>query len=208
MSSARTRAQRLVLEHRRTAAAVLAGVAVLAALASVRESTQPGPVVVAAARDLPSGHVVEADDVRAVELRPGTAPSAAIRVSEQAVGRRLAGGVRRGEVLTDRRVPGPGPLDGRPAGFVLTTIRLGDGDGLSAVRVGDAVDVVAVDPEAAVRPRVVARGLEVLGLRRPEGRDGALVDLAARESDALDLAQEGLRARLSVLVSTMPAARR
>lgn len=208
MPSARTRAQRLVLEHRRTAAAVLAGVAVLAGLASVRESTEPGPVVVAAARDLPSGHVVEADDVRAVELRPGTAPAAALGAAGEAVGRRLAGGVRRGEVLTDRRVLGPGPLDGRPAGYVLTTVRLGDADGLSAVRVGDSVDVVAIDPEAVERPRVVARHLEVLALRTSEGRDGALLDLAAREPEALDLAREGLRSRLTVLVSTAPSARR
>lgn len=197
----RTSLPRLALEHRRTLAAVLVGVAVLAGLSSVRESTD-GPVVVAAARDLPSGRSLTAADVRTVRLSAGTAPHAALTSESQAVGRRLAGSVRRGELLTDRRVLGPGPLEGRDAGSVLTTIRLGDADGLGAVRVGDEVDVVAVDPERHDPARVVARRLEVLATRESPGTDGALVDLAATEQGALDLAEAGLRSRLTVLVST------
>lgn len=197
----RTSLPRLVLEHRRILAAVLAGIAVLTGLSSVHESTD-GPVVLAAARDLASGRSLTAADVRTVRLDEGTAPRAALTSTSQAVGRRLAGAVRRGELLTDRRVLGPGPLAGRADGSVLTTIRLGDADGLGAVRVGDAVDVVAVDPERRDAARVVARGLEVLATRESPGTDGALVDLAANEAKALDLAEAGTRSRLTVLVST------
>ncbi|RYJ07607.1 MAG: flagellar biosynthesis protein FlgA, partial [Actinomycetales bacterium] len=105
----RTSLPRLVLEHRRTLAAVLAGIAVLAGLSSVRESTD-GPLVVAAARDLPSGRSLTAADVRIVRLTDGSVPHAALTSESQAVGRRLAGAVRGGELLTDRRVLGPGPL--------------------------------------------------------------------------------------------------
>ncbi|KQY60290.1 hypothetical protein ASD11_12585 [Aeromicrobium sp. Root495] len=197
----RTSLPRLVLEHRRTLAALLAGIAVLAGLSSVRGSTD-GPVVISAARDLPSGRSLTAADVRSVRLTDTTVPRAALTSVSQAVGRRLAGGMRQGELLTDRRVLGRGPLEGRAAGSVLTTIRLGDADGLGAVRVGDEVDVVAVDPERQDAARVVARQLEVLATRETDGSDGALVDLAATEEGALDLAEAGLRSRLTVLVST------
>lgn len=200
--------RRVVLDRRRPLAAVCAGLAVLAALSSVRESTD-GPRVQVAARDLPSGTVVETGDVRAVRLTDALEPSHAAARAGDVVGRRVAGAMREGEVFTDRRVLASRPGDDRAAGTVLTTIRVEGPDGIGPARVGDLVDVVAVPPDDGSSARVVARGVEVLATRTgPDGDGPVALDVATTRASALVLASAGLRSRMSVLVSTAPAAGR
>lgn len=200
--------RRVVLDRRRPLAAVCAGLAVLAALSSVRESTD-GPRVQVAARDLPSGTVVDAGDVRTVRLTDALEPSHAAARSGDVVGRRVAGAMREGEVFTDRRVLASRPGDDRAAGTVLTTIRVEGPDGIGPARVGDLVDVVAVPPDDDSAARVVARGVEVLATRTgPDGDGPVALDVATTRASALALASAGLRSRMSVLVSTAPAAGR
>ena len=195
------RISRLVLRHRRPLAALFAGLAVLLALGAVR-AEPPGRTVVVAAHDLASGTVLDGDDVRPATLPESAAPAHSTQQVDDVVGRTVAGPMRRGEVVTDRRVVHADRMSGFPDGTVLATLRLADADALSSLGVGDRVDVVAVDPEGGADTEVVARGVEIVTL--PRGDDasaGVPVGVATTEDAALRLAERALDARLSVLAS-------
>ncbi len=195
------RISRLLLRHRRPLAALFAGLAVLLALGAVR-SEPPGRRVVVAAHDLDSGTVLAADDVRRVQLPEPAVPAESTDRVDHVVGRTIAGPMRRGEVVTDRRVVRADRMSGFPDGTVLATIRLADADALSSLGVGDRVDVVAVDPEGGSETAVVARAAEIVTLPRPDGSSGGVsVGVATTEEAALRLAERALDARLSVLTS-------
>jgi Flp pilus assembly protein CpaB len=128
---------------RRLLAAGLAAGAVLGGLAVAR-APEGGPRVhvVVAARGLPAGHEVSAGDL-AVSSRPADyAPSGAPSSTAALVGRRLAGPVTAGEVMSERRVVGAGLLAGRPADEVAAHVSVADPGALAMVRPGDSVDVV------------------------------------------------------------------
>lgn len=192
---------RLVLRHRRPLAALFAGLAVLLALEALR-AEPPGRTVVVAAHDLASGTVLDGDDVRRATLPESAAPAHSARRFHDVVGRTVAGPMRRGEVVTDRRVVRADRMSGYPAGMVLATLRLADADALSSLSVGDRVDVVAVDPEGGADTEVVARGVEIVTLPRAGDASGGVpVGVATTEQAALRLAERALDARLSVLAA-------
>ena len=192
---------RLLLRHRRPLAALFAGIAVLLGLGALR-AEPPGRTVVVAAHDLASGTVLIADDLRRTRLPETAAPAHSVLRIDDVVGRAVAGPMRRGEVLTDRRVVDADRMSGFPADAVLATVRLADADALSSLRVGDHVDVVAVDPDGGAKTEVVARGVEIVTLP-PSGDEsgGVPVAVATTEDSALRLAERALDARLSVLAS-------
>ena len=192
---------RFVLRHRRPLAALFAGLAVLLALGALR-AEPPGRTVVVAAHDLGSGTMLVADDVRRARLPESAVPEHSAQQVGDVVGRTVAGPMRRGEVITDRRVVRPDRMSGFPAGTVLATIRLADADALSSLGVGDRVDVVAVDPDGGGKAEVVARDVEVVTLPQDDGESGGVpVGVATTEEAALRLAVRALDARLSVLAS-------
>jgi Flp pilus assembly protein CpaB len=192
---------RLVLRHRRPLAALFAGLAVLLALGALR-AEPPGRAVVVAARDLASGTVLGADDVRPVKLPESAVPEQSAQDVDAVVGRTVAGPMRRGEVVTDRRVLNADRMSGFPDGTVLVTVRLADADALSSLGVGNRVDVVAVDPDGRAEAEVVARHVEVVTLPRSDDDSGGVpVGVATTEDEALRLAERALDARLSVLAS-------
>ncbi|AWB91367.1 SAF domain-containing protein [Aeromicrobium chenweiae] len=195
------RIQELVLEHRRLLAALFAGLAVLAALTSLRQDAD-GVRVQVADRDLRSGHVIGADDLRTAVLPSAAAPAHTLG-RDAAVGHRVAGPMRAGEVVTDFRVVRAGALAGYGPGAVLTTIRVDRADGAAAVRVGDRVDVVAVDPDGESPAQVVARDVEVVTVpSSDDGSDATALGLVTTEKNALRLAGAGLRSRFSVITSS------
>ena len=128
---------------RRLLAAGLAAGTVLGCLAVAR-TPDGGPRVdvVVAARGLPAGHELEAADLvvasRPADYAPGGAPSSASSL----VGRRLAGPVTAGEVMTDGRVVGAGLLAGRPANEVAAHVSVADRAALAMVRAGVSVDII------------------------------------------------------------------
>lgn len=192
---------RLVLRHRRPLAALFAGLAVLLALGALR-AEPPGRAVVVAARDLASGTVLDDDDVRRATLPESAAPAHSTHRIDNVVGRTVAGPMRQGEVITDRRVVRADRMSGFPAGTVLATLRLADADALSSLGIGDRVDVVAVDPEGGADTEVVARGVEIVTMPRVDDASGGVpVGVATTEDAALRLAERALDARLSVLAA-------
>jgi pilus assembly protein CpaB len=121
-------------------------------------------------------------------------------VDGSAIGRMLAGAVRRGEPLTDARVVGPelARLAGDP-GSVAAPIRLADAAVVGLVHPGDRVDVVAVTGSGATS--TVASGVKVLAVPPvPDGeaRDGSLIVLAVPEWAAARVVASALEARLAI----------
>jgi Flp pilus assembly protein CpaB len=161
--------------------------------------------VVVAAADLPAGTVLAAGQLT-VAAFPGTAvPGGTARDPAALAGRRLAGGVRAGEPVTDVRLVGPGLTAGLPAGTVAAPVRLADLAVTALVRTGDRVDVLATAPEAE-RAEVVAADVPVLAAPAaaatgPDGRtdDGAgLLVLAVDAPTAARLAAAATTATLTV----------
>ncbi len=187
-------AARFVLAHRRLIAAALVGLSVWAALTALDRSPTTRAVLVAA-HDLPSGTQVRSADLASVRL-PGTVVPDGTIDEADITGRSLSGGMRAGEVFTDRRVVDPRDLGG---GDVLAVVEVAAATG-EMLRAGDAVDVVAVDDDGAAT--TVLRAAEVVTVRTDETRDAAVLGLAATPEGATELARVSVTSRLSAVVTT------
>jgi pilus assembly protein CpaB len=193
---------RAVRHHRALLAAGLVAAGVATALPLLAPPPVPTLVVLAAARDLAPGAPLTAADLAPVALPRDLVPQGALTATDGAVGRAVAGPVRRGEPLTDVRLLGAGLLvSGR--GLVATPVRLADPATAALLHAGDRVDVLAAASDG--RPTTattVAAGVQVLAV--PAGAqgepDGALVVLAATPQTAARLAAAAVGSRLSVTV--------
>ncbi len=176
--------------------------AVLTAVQAARPDDGGVPVVVAA-RDLDSGHVLTSGDLTEVSVPPSARPSHVL-AADDATGRRVAGPLRAGEPLTDRRVIEPRDLSGHGEDAALTMVRLDDPSVAVGLRVGDLVDVVATDLDEQAGARVVAPGASVALLPRGDdlSSDAVSVGVVTDRAAALDLAAAAVDTRLSVIVSS------
>jgi pilus assembly protein CpaB len=195
---------RAVRRHRALLAAGLLAAAVATALPVVAPTPAPTVEVVAAARDLGPGSPLTAGDLRLVTLTRSSAPTGVLTVTSAAVGRSVAGPVRRGEALTDVRLVGSGLL-ARGRGLVAAPVRLADPATAGLLHAGDHVDVLATPTDASTATHdaeLVAAGLQVLAVPQPGqvDPDGALVVLAATPETAARLAGAAVGSRLSVTV--------
>lgn len=198
--------RRRVLVHRRALAALLAGLAVLAALRAVQ---QPPPATVevwAASRDLAAGSELVPADLTRVSLLPGTVPDGAVTDPRPPVGRILAAPLRRGTPVTDLSVVDR-PLTAAWPGRVATPVRLSDPAVVDLLRVGDVVDLVAADPQGETPAHVLAAEVAVVAIprRAPPAGDvglpGRLVLLAVPEAEAAAVAAAGISGYLTVIFS-------
>ncbi len=186
---------------RRVAAALLV---VLAAAAALR--ADPGgehtPVVVAA-RDLSPGSELRTDDLTLESFDAATVPDGSQRDPTALVGARVAGPVRRGEVLTDARIVTPrlaestaGP-DAR-----LVGVHPADSALLDVLRAGDTVDVLTADSDDTPRPRLLAGGAVVVLVSGGSDRDNGerLLLLALGSRAAADVAAAALVGDVTVTI--------
>lgn len=137
--------------RRRLVAALLLAAAAGVSVEALRPvPPDPGDDVVALAADLPAGHVVREGDLLAVPVPADAVPDGAVTTPAAAVGRRLAGPARAGELVTDARLAGPGLLVGAPPGSVAVGVPL-PAASAGLVAPGDAVLVLAApaDPVLA-----------------------------------------------------------
>ncbi len=205
-----TAAARRLLIHRRPVAAVCAALAVVLSLQILRPAEPVREQVQVAARDLPAGHQVGSADLRTVGFDPALVPDGQ---AADPVGSVLASPLRRGEVVTDARVLGPGLTTGSSA-LVALPVRIPDAGAVQVLQVGDAVDLIAVP--AALGPgdsagsteRVVARAARILALpKSPEGTSpagptgGQLVVLAVPRDDTVEIATAAARDWLTVALA-------
>ncbi|HEY0500175.1 MAG TPA: SAF domain-containing protein [Kutzneria sp.] len=203
MGAKRTRLRRLLttsswartILFRRTAAALLAVLAVVLAAATLlhgRENTVP---VLVAARDVPAGATLTRDDVRIRSLPAAYAPAGTITDTAAAVGRVLAGAARSGEPITDVRLVGPENTllaTGNPDA-VAVPVRLTDAAVADLLRPGSRVDVVG-------EPAVLANDAVVVAVRPSEGvsAKGRLVVVALPRQVAAKVAAASLAQPVTV----------
>jgi Flp pilus assembly protein CpaB len=190
--------RRAVLARRRLLAAVLTAVAVAA---GIHAAAAPPPAEVpvrVAARDLPAGAVLGADDLRTVGFAPGSVPDG---LAVDAAGRTLAAPLRAGEPVTDLRLVGPALTDGYP-GLAAVPVRLPDAGMVELLRVGDRVDLVSADPQGG-GAEVVASGVPVLAIPAAadtsgSGLTGRLVVIGADPTDVARIADAAVRTFVTV----------
>jgi Flp pilus assembly protein CpaB len=180
-------------------AAALAALAVAAGLRAVAPAEAAAVPVLAAARDLPAGALLDDDALTTVPVLPEAVPEGALTSPDDAVGARTAGAVRAGEALTDVRLLGAGLLP--PGDDVAVPVRVAEPAVAGLLRPGDRVDVLAASPEGGEAARVVVSDVAVLAVPEPDQlADGALVVLAASPGGAARLAAAAVSSRLSVAV--------
>lgn len=173
-----------------------------ATLSALRVLAPPAPdtvEVLVAARDLPSGTLLDRTDLVARRFPADLAPPGA---SGSPAGRVLAAPLAQGEVLTEARVVGPGLARAQPGQTVLP-VRLPDAGMATLLRPGDEVDLMATDPGSG-STHVVARGVTVLAAPTevPEGpaggTGGALMVVGTTAAEAVEVTSASLSQFLTV----------
>ena len=192
--------RRAILARRRPLAALLVALAVLIGL---RTTVGPGPPTVevpVAARDLAAGERLGADDVSLASWPADLAPEG---LTGSVAGRVLAAPLRRGEAITDLRFVGSELARAHPELTVLP-LRLPDAAVVELLRVGDRVDLSAVDPETG-EPTELADDVLVLAIPPPGSADssltGRLIVAGIRTDRATIVAAAALREFLTVAYS-------
>ncbi len=195
-------ASRATSRHRALLSAGLVAAAVATALPSLAPAAVPGVAVLTASRDLSGGTALAEGDLAHVTLPRSLVPAGALLLDDTALGRLVAGPVRRGEPLTDVRLLGAGLLAGGAPGLQAVPLRLADAGSAVLVRPGDRVDVLAAPTSGpASVASAVATGVQVLAVPGAAAdADGALVVLATTPGVAARLAAAAVTSRLSVTV--------
>jgi Flp pilus assembly protein CpaB len=157
-----TSVRRAVLRRRRLLTVLCTVGAVAAGLRATAPPVAPTVDVLVAAVDLPAGEVLDADDLTTVALPPDAVPDGVLTDAGDVTGAILAAAVRAGEPVTDVRLVGPGLADSAP-GAVAVPVRLSDAAQAGLLRVGDAIDLLATDPETRTTV-TVANGALVLAV--------------------------------------------
>lgn len=180
----------------------LAAAAVAAGLSAVAPAAEPGVAVLTATRDLVAGVPLSPGDLVSTALPADVVPDGALVDASSAVGRVVAGPVRRGEPLTDVRLLGATLLAG--SDDVAVPVRVAEPATAALVRAGDVVDVLSAAPDGGVAASVVATALAVLSVPALEddAGEGALLVLAADRPTAARLAAAAVTGRLSVVVGS------
>lgn len=157
--------------HRRTVAALLVAVAVLAGLNALTAGSPDGVPVVVAARTIAGGQQVAGTDLVVVRVPAATLPDGAATDPAEVVGRTVVVDVPARAVLTPSVL-----LDsaGRArAGALALPVRFGESAAVALLRVGTRVDVLG-PADGGSGYGVVAADVRVLAL--PAAGSGGLID--------------------------------
>jgi Flp pilus assembly protein CpaB len=202
----RARSTELFHTHRRHAAAVLTGVAVILGGSALRPHPPASTRVWVAARDLSGGEPLGADDLRSELLPRADVPDNALPGDREPIGMVLGAPVRRGEPLTDVRVLTINLLTASGAADDLAVpVRVTDGPAaLALVKAGEHISVIASgDPGTGVAgpARTVVEDVRVLAVpAHLTDDDTGLIVVAATPREAVALARIGDGDRISVAV--------
>jgi pilus assembly protein CpaB len=128
--------------NRRLAVALL----LCAAAAVTVHQLTPAPVytvaALAASRDLPAGSTVAASDLAYVRVPPDMFAAGFLDEESELAGKQLAAPLRKGQLLTDAQLLGPGLLAGTPPGSAAVPLRMADPSSIQLVSPGQLVNVV------------------------------------------------------------------
>ncbi|WP_445153754.1 RcpC/CpaB family pilus assembly protein [Arthrobacter sp. Hor0625] len=160
----------------------------LAAATAVQQLTPVPAATVpawAAARDLPAGRVLVPADLMAVSVSPEALPHGAL-ARETLEGKQLAVAMRKGQLLADAQLVGPGLLAGSAPGSAAVPLRMADPASVQLVSPGQLVNVVMTsggDYERAGAGEVLAAAVPVLWTSAQGGKSGTWLD--AGDADGL-----------------------
>lgn len=173
---------RFLARHRRGVAALCAALAVLSLGLAVRPPALPLISVAVAAQAMPTGHRLEASDLRRVDVPRAVAPvPAGGTAPEQFVGRVLAAPVTAGEPVSEARLVAPTAAAWTgPSGTSPVPVRFADAGAVGLIDAGQRLDVLAASgPELGDElplARVVASGVLVLAVvRSPQSSEDGLM---------------------------------
>ena len=172
---------------------------------SLEPADEAGTLVVTAARDLTGATVLAPDDVTLAEVPSDALPDGAVAAMAEVQGRRTAGPIRAGEIITDVRLVGAALLDGWGDDLAAVPVRIADPATAQLVRPGDVVDIVATDVSGAGVAGILAAAVPVLAVpvdaETSFASDGALLVVAATPEQVRDLAAAAVTSRLSIALT-------
>ncbi len=140
----------------------------------------------AAARDLPAGQTLGPDDLTALSVPRGLVPAGSYGSAESLQGKQLAVALRKGQLLSDAQLLGPGLLAGSPPGSAAVPLRMADPASIQLLSPGQLVNVVMTTGNGFDQPaatQVLAAAVPVLWTS--EHGNGAGQWLATGETDSL-----------------------
>lgn len=194
--------------NRRLAAALL----LCAAAALAVQQLTPAPLTtvaaLAAARDLPAGTALAASDLAPVRVPPGVVAEGFLQDTATVAGKQLAAPLRKGQLLTDAQLLGPGLLTGTPPGSAAVPLRMADASSIQLVAPGQLVNVVLTSANGFDQQgpsEVLASAVPVLWTSNKGGQSGqwlgttetdGLIVVAASPEQAARLAGASTRGRL------------
>ena len=171
----------------------------------------------AAAADLPAGKTLAPGDVSSISVPPGLVPAGNPGSEAAFEGKQLAAPLRRGQLLTDAQILGPGLLAGSPPGSAAVPLRMADPASVQLVSPGQLVNVVLTGGngfDQAGESQILAEAVPVLWTSVPGGKAGpwpataetdGLVVVAAAADQARRLAGASTQGKLFfVLVAAAP----
>lgn len=149
-----------------------------------------------------------AADLASVQVPPGMLSDGFLNQPGEAAGKQLAAPLRRGQLLTDAQLLGPGLLAGTPPGSAAVPLRMADPSSIQLVSPGQLVNVVltaAIGYDQQGPPEVLASGVPVLWTSGQGGQGGqwlgtaetdGLMVVAANAEQAARLAGSSTRGKL------------
>ena len=182
----RRRLGRWLSRNRRLAVALLLCVA--AGLTVQQLTPEPADTVTAfaAARDLPAGRTLAPDDLAVLNVPRAIVPGGSFSTSAELPGKQLAVALRKGQLLTDAQLLGPGLLAGSPAGSAAVPLRMADPASTQLLSPGQLVNVVMTSGNGFEQPaasQLLAAAVPVLWTSAHGGKAGQW--MAGGETDGL-----------------------
>lgn len=191
--------RRALRRHRRKLALLATVAAVLTALTALAPPRPATESVVTAARVLPAGSTISADDLISTALPQGSVPDGAVRDPAALIGQRVAGPVPTKQVLTTSSLLRNRTQGGRT---VVAPLPLADDRVSELLEAGDVVDVLAAETESG-RTTVVATAVRVvtaaIGETDTSAETGGLVLVEVSPDTAAELAGAASTSVLSVV---------
>ena len=203
--------------NRRLAVALLLCVAAGLAVQQLTPAPTNTVAAVAAAKDLPAGRTLERGDIETLNVPPGLVPGGSFSSEAELEGKQLAVALRKGQLLADSQLLGPGLLAGSPPGSAAVPLRMADPASIQLVSPGQLVNVVLTSgtgSEPTGEAQVLAAAVPVLWTSAQGGKAGqwlataetdGLIVVAAAAEQARRLAGSSTQGKLFfVLVGTAP----
>lgn len=212
----RPAAVRWLLRHRRLIAVLLFCAAAGTAVDALVPSPPALERVVVAARDLAPGTVLDPSALMLGQMAPASLPASHFSAPSALTGKQLAGPLRRGQILSDTALVGPGLLTGSPPGTVAVPLRLADPASVPLVRPGQRVNVILSSADGTggpARSEVLASSVAVLWTSPPgqqksawpnSGDADGLVVVAASEGQSVRLAGAQSRGKVALVLVGVP----